>query len=309
VATYPVLGLPADIEGILDRLEVHGVSVRQIVVAAPFRTLPPEARVALSHVVSSRGITLQLLHETLGLEAGVEKTGEAEALSQNIPPQPTFEITPSEQQLLSKRLFWKVKRALDFLGALGILALLSPFLLLLALAVAFSIGRPVVFWQRRPGLGGRAFHLYKFRTMRPAHAPDGRRLSDGERLSRMGSFMRATRLDELPQFFNILRGDMSFVGPRPLLWQDQPQSFEARLLVRPGLTGWAQVVGGRDIPSHDKAALDVWYVRHADFFLDLNIAARTIPIVLFGERISASLIENAWRDLASCGIVKKAVVD
>ena len=111
-------------------------------------------------------------------------------------------------------------------------------------------------------------------------------------------------LDELPQLFNILRGDMSFVGPRPLLPKDQPKEFGARLLVRPGLTGWAQVVGGREITPEDKAVLDVWYVRNAGLLLDLKVVARTIPIVLFGERISRSLIDRAWQDLTDLGIAK-----
>src|SRR5208337_5259211 len=104
------------------------------------------------------------------------------------------------------------------------------------------------------------------------------------------------------QLFNILRGEMSFVGPRPLLPRDQPEAYRARLLVRPGLTGWAQVVGGRDISPEDKAALDVWYVRNASLALDIEIAIRTVPVVLFGERISVSLIERAWRDLSESGV-------
>jgi lipopolysaccharide/colanic/teichoic acid biosynthesis glycosyltransferase len=123
-------------------------------------------------------------------------------------------------------------------------------------------------------------------------------------MSKAGKFMRRTRLDELPQLINILRGDMSFVGPRPLLPQDQPKACAVRLLVRPGLTGWAQVVGGRDISPEDKAALDFWYVRHASLLLDLRIVARTVPIVLFGERISESLIERARRELMESGIMK-----
>src|SRR5258708_22945977 len=135
--------------------------------------------------------------------------------------------------------------------------------------------------------------------MGAAHGPDGRPLPDAARTSRVGNVLRRTRLDEFPQLFNILRGDMSFVGPRPLLPCDQPKACGVRVLVRPGLTGWAQVVGGRDISPEDKAALDVWYVRHASLVLDLKIAARTIPMVLFGERISESLIERAWRDLSA----------
>ena len=197
-----------------------------------------------------------------------------------------------------------MKRGLDAVAALTVLVLLSPILFFVALAVAASIGSPVVFWQRRPGRRGRPFHLYKFRTMRSAHDPERKCLQDTHRTSKVGKFMRRTRLDELPQLINILRGDMSFVGPRPLLPRDQPQACGARLLVLPGLTGWAQVVGGRDIAPDDKAALDVWYVRNASLLLDLGIMARTVPIILFGERISQSLIDRARSELIELGIIE-----
>ncbi len=166
------------------------------------------------------------------------------------------------------------------------------------------MGTPVLFWQQRPGLGGRPFRLYKFRTMRAGHDANGRRLSDAERVSSVGTIMRRLRLDELPQLFHILHGEMSLIGPRPLLPCDQADEYRARLLVRPGVTGWAQVVGGRDISPEDKAALDVWYVRNASLALDLEIAARTIPMMLLGERISRPLIERAWRELSEGGILK-----
>jgi lipopolysaccharide/colanic/teichoic acid biosynthesis glycosyltransferase len=174
------------------------------------------------------------------------------------------------------------------------------------MGVAVRLGFPIVFWQHRPGLAGRSFRLYKFRTMGASHGPDGRRLPDAERLSNFCNFLRRTRLDELPQLFNILRGEMSFVGPRPLLHQDQPAECLDRLLIRPGLTGWAQVVGGRNISPEDKAALDLWYVCNASLLLDLKIAARTVEIVLFGERVLTPLIARAWHDLTACGIVKVA---
>jgi lipopolysaccharide/colanic/teichoic acid biosynthesis glycosyltransferase len=215
-----------------------------------------------------------------------------------------FELAPQEIELLSRLRFWKVKRGLDILAALTCLIVSSPLFVIIGLSVGVSMGFPVVFWQRRPGLYGKSFHLYKFRTMRAAYTADGRLLSDAERVSGFGTFLRRTRLDELPQLFNILRGDMSFVGPRPLLPKDQPKEFGARLLVRPGLTGWAQVVGGRDITPEDKAVLDVWYVRNAGLLLDLKVAVRTIPIVLFGERISRSLIDRAWQELTDLGIAK-----
>ena len=309
VGALPVLGVPEDIESVLNSLEVHGVSIDRIVVAAPFIDLSDEAKEALLRIERSRGVSLQFLTEILGFDAaGQASYASRSNSSPGLPNKLNFETASPELQAFSRRQFWKVKRGFDALAAFMILAVLSPLILLVGLLVAASVGFPVVFWQRRPGLNGKAFHLYKFRTMGAAHAPDGRQLSDAERSSQVGNFLRRTRLDELPQLLNILRGDMSFVGPRPLLPRDQPKSSASRLLVRPGLTGWAQVVGGRDIPPEDKAALDVWYVRNASLLLDLEIAARTIPIILLGERISESLIERARHDLTEPGILQGELV-
>jgi hypothetical protein len=152
------------------------------------------------------------------------------------------------------------------------------------------------------GARGRPFKLYKFRTMAAAHDSAGNCVPDEERLSAIGRILRRTRLDEVPQLYNILVGEMSFVGPRPLLPVDQPAAFAARLLVRPGLTGWAQVKGGRVISAADKAALDVWYARNASLALDLRILAETVPMVLFGERVCQQSIDRAWSELRCSGI-------
>lgn len=172
------------------------------------------------------------------------------------------------------------KRALDIaFAAVGAL-LLSPFILLTALLVAIDVGLPLIFRQARPGRDGRPIVIYKFRTMRPAFAPDGRRIPEARRISSIGSFLRASRLDELPQLFNVLKGDMSLVGPRPLLSEDQPEGDPLRLLVRPGLTGWAQINGGRIISSTEKANLDTWYVRNASLALDIRILVQTACMLL-----------------------------
>ena len=305
VSRYPILGMANDVESVVDTLEVHGVKVDRIVVAVPFRSLSLEIKEALTRLERRRSVSLKHLCEIVGLEeeehSRVHKLAQPRSASL---AEVRFELAPPEIELLLRRRFWKVKRGLDAVAAFTCLIATSPFFVIMGIAVGVSMGFPVVFWQQRPGLHGKSFHLYKFRTMRAAHTPDGRLLSDAERVSGLGNFLRRTRLDELPQLFNILRGDMSFVGPRPLLPKDQPKEFGARLLVRPGLTGWAQVVGGRDITPEDKAVLDVWYVRNAGLLLDLKVAARTIPIVLFGERISRSLIDRAWQDLTELGIAK-----
>jgi lipopolysaccharide/colanic/teichoic acid biosynthesis glycosyltransferase len=306
VASHPVLGLPKDLESVLDSQDLHGVVIHRIVVAEPFSSLPEDVQRALLRVERSRRLSLQLLTDVLGFNDRAPSDGEEEFRTQFAAVSSVDEeIAPQELQSLSSGSFWKLKRWLDTIVALLALVALSPVFIAIALLVTASVGLPVVFWQRRPGLHGKAFHLYKFRTMGAAVSADGRRLSDCERASLVGNFLRRTRLDELPQLFNILWGDMSFVGPRPLLPRDQPKAcITARLMVRPGLTGWAQVVGGRGISAEDKAALDVWYVCNANFLLDLEIAARTVPMVLFGERISQNLIDRARRELGESGIIQ-----
>ncbi|MGO9547581.1 MAG: sugar transferase [Rhodomicrobium sp.] len=305
LAAHPVLGVPEDVESVLDGLEVHGMSVDRIVVACTFSDLSLEARAALLRVERSRSISLQFLAEDLGFDADGRDSQERKSnRSLSLAPELRFEIAPAELEVLAQRRYWKFKRVIDAAAAFVLLVICSPIILFTAALVAASLGFPVVFWQQRPGLGGRPFRLHKLRTMNSAHTRDGSRRSDRERTTLIGSVLRRVRADELPQLFNILRGDMSFVGPRPLLPRDQSAAYRARLLVRPGLTGWAQVVGGRDISAEDKAALDVWYVRNASLALDIEIALRTVPVVLFGERISASLIERAWRDLSESGVLK-----
>ncbi len=300
VSSYPVLGTSAEIEEILDELEVHGVSVDCIVVACQFTSLSPESRAAIDRAVRSRELSVRLLATELrfgrdGVTDSVRKFDETSSMCRE--PQLELEVRPVELDRISQRTYWKVKRAADFILALCLLLICFPLMVIESLLVIATMGFPVGFWQQRPGYGGKPFRLYKFRTMRAVQATDGRRLSEDERLSVAGNILRRLRLDELPQLYNILIGQMSFIGPRPLLPKDQPDCFHARLLIRPGLTGWAQVVGGRNITPRDKAALDIWYVRHASVILDLEIAARTIPVVLFGERIAFNLIDRAWNEL------------
>ena len=182
-----------------------------------------------------------------------------------------------------------MKRLFDLaVAALALLALL-PVILAVALAVRVALGSPVLFRQMRPGLRGRPFELFKFRTMRDARDAGGRLLADEERLTRFGRLLRSTSLDELPGLLNVLRGEMSLVGPRPLLMQylDRYTPEQARRHeVRPGLTGWAQVNGRNAIGWNEKFALDVWYVDHRSMMLDLKILLMTVGHVLGRSGIS-----------------------
>jgi sugar transferase EpsL len=184
-----------------------------------------------------------------------------------------------------------VKRLFDFLASAAALVALSPGLLVLAILVRWKLGRPVIFRQHRPGRNGRVFKVWKFRTMTDARDGDGRLLSDAQRLPPFGRWLRATSLDELPELWNVLRGDMSLVGPRPLLVEYLPlYSVEQarRHELRPGLTGWAQINGRNALTWDEKFRLDLWYIDHRTFWLDLKIIGLTVARVFRREGISAA---------------------
>ncbi len=184
-----------------------------------------------------------------------------------------------------------LKRPLDLLLAAAALLLLAPLIGLTALAVRVTMGAPVLFRQQRPGLRGVPFTMLKFRTMSDARDAAGNLLPDAQRLTRLGRILRATSLDELPELINVVRGEMSLVGPRPLLMAYLPRynaQQSRRHEVRPGITGWAQVNGRNAISWDDKFALDVWYVDHLSLALDLRILALTLWKVLRREGISAT---------------------
>ena len=184
----------------------------------------------------------------------------------------------------------RTKRLLDIAGSLLGLALAAPVMLVLVLLVRLSLGSPVLFRQLRSGRHGRSFRSIKFRTMRDMHDNQDRLLSDAERLTRLGLFLRRTSLDELPELWNVLRGDMSLVGPRPLLsaYLDRYTPEQARRHeVRPGITGWAQINGRNALSWEDKFTMDVWYVDHVSVRLDLKILWLTLVKVLRREGISA----------------------
>ena len=183
-----------------------------------------------------------------------------------------------------------MKRFLDIVGSLIGLFLFSPVLILLYLLIRKDMGSPVFFRQTRPGKDGRLFNMVKFRSMKDAVGPDGLALPDAERLTPLGRKIRSTSLDELPGLWNVLKGDMSLVGPRPLLVEYLPlysPEQARRHEVRPGITGWAQVNGRNAISWEDKFALDVWYVDNRTVWLDLKIIALTIKKVLVRDGISA----------------------
>lgn len=183
-----------------------------------------------------------------------------------------------------------IKRFVDLLLVMLSLVLLLPVLIYIAYKVHSKIGSPIFFTQNRPGLHGKPFCMIKFRTMNNELGVDGHLLPDAQRLSGFGRFLRASSLDELPELWNVLKGDMSLVGPRPLLMEYLPLYTEEqarRHEVRPGITGWAQINGRNAISWEEKFKLDVWYVDHQSFFLDIKILALTVLKVIKRDGISA----------------------
>ncbi|WML59299.1 sugar transferase [Neobacillus sp. PS2-9] len=182
-----------------------------------------------------------------------------------------------------------MKRMMDVLISLLLFVLFAPILFIVAILVKYKLGSPILFRQQRPGLNGRPFFLYKFRTMTDWKDSRGVLLPDEKRLTSFGSFLRRFSLDELPQLMNVLKGDLSLVGPRPLLMEYLPLYTEEqakRHLVRPGITGWAQVHGRNAITWEEKFKLDVWYVNHQTLVLDIKILFLTVKKVIRSEGIS-----------------------
>jgi lipopolysaccharide/colanic/teichoic acid biosynthesis glycosyltransferase len=182
-----------------------------------------------------------------------------------------------------------MKRVFDFIASLILLVALAPLMIALALVIRLRMGAPVIFSQARPGLHGSLFRLYKFRTMSNAADDDGELLPDAERLTRFGRFLRASSLDEFPAIWNVLKGDMSLVGPRPLLVEYLPlysAEQNRRHEVRPGITGWAQVNGRNRLSWKKKFEMDVWYVDNRSLFLDIKILVMTLVCVFQRRDIS-----------------------
>jgi lipopolysaccharide/colanic/teichoic acid biosynthesis glycosyltransferase len=298
VRLYPVLGRAEDLRRVLAEREVHGQLIDRIVVTTRFEDLSTAAQEALLQVERTSSIQLDFFAERVVLNREPARNPRRlEAGGRDDRSAAAAELSRLDLSALASKPYFRWKRVLDMVAAGVAIVCLAPFAVLLCFVILCVAGPPPIFWQQRPGSHGRPFKLYKFRTMRGAHDRLGRRLTDAERLSRIGRLMRRFRFDELPQLYNILVGEMSFVGPRPLLPVDQSPAFAARLAARPGLTGWAQIKGGRELSASDKAALDIWYVRNASFGLDMKILLGTLGVILFGERTDREAIRQAWRAL------------
>ena len=281
ISGVQVLGNPLQLKQTVEEFSVHGVKVDEVIVSNGENQLTKPVLAELQKICRQKEIELtflpQLFHSTFRQVA--DSNNEPAGLQQA----PTFPISS----------YFEVKRVLDFVFALLFTALLSPAFICVSVLVALDVGTPLVFWQRRLGQGGRGFQIYKFRTMQSPFDRLGEPFSKRRRLSAIGHLLRKTGLDQLPQLLNVLVGEMSLVGPRPLMPEDQPANPTIRLMVRPGITGWAQVNGGKQITNEEKGDLDEWYIRNASPWLDLRILLLTCRYVLIGNRAGAPPSANA----------------
>lgn len=283
---HQVIGEIRDIEAVLEEYAVHGVAITRVVVAGLKENISRGSWTHLESVCSARGIALEVLAEKLGL---LDETA-----SKDIECAPESALA-AELKAIRARPYWRIKRIFDVLVSGLLVVALMPLFAFTSLVVLLGIGHPAVFWQKRVGRDHNPLFVYKFRTLRAPFRRDGTPIPEAARLTRVGRFLRATRLDELPQLFSILRGDMSIIGPRPLMPEDMPRSAELRLSVQPGLTGWAQVHGGQLVTPPEKNALDEWYIRNASLWLDLVIVAKTIRTVVRGDRRAEDALVRAMK--------------
>jgi lipopolysaccharide/colanic/teichoic acid biosynthesis glycosyltransferase len=284
IANVPILGPLDDFRRVLAALDLRGMRPGRVVITAPHDEIGLEAILRLQEQARAEGVALTDLPALL-------RFGGAP-----VPSSP-----PAEERLqaamarLEHRSYLGAKRLIDVAVSLAVLLAAAPLLALIAAILSVSVGSPVLFRQVRGGRGGLPFVMVKFRTMRDAYGPDGQPLPDALRTPWIGRFLRRTRFDELPQFWNVLIGHMSLVGPRPLVERELaelPGAARERSTVRPGITGWAQVRGGRLLDLEAKLALDVWYVRHASLRLDATILLLTVRMILLGDRVGDGVLER-----------------
>jgi lipopolysaccharide/colanic/teichoic acid biosynthesis glycosyltransferase len=272
-----VIGPPTHLQSVIEEFAVHGVHTDRVVIGGEADILSDEELREIQRVCAQKNIDLEFVPRLFGLgptKAPEQLTAASVQAPANPEPAPPFALP----------YYFRLKRFIDFFAALVMIVVFSPLWILVALLAFLDVGSPILFWQQRTGLNGSSFLLYKIRTLRPPFDWRGQRVRQEQRLSWVGWLLRETRLDELPQLMNVLVGDMSMIGPRPLLPQDQPPTPTVRLMVRPGITGWAQVNGATLLSPKEKEALDEWYIRNASPWLDLRIAVLTLLRLVEGPR-------------------------
>ena len=282
---YQIVGPPDNLEKIVDEYAAHGVEIHKVVIAARRDSMNAETLAEVGAVCAAKNLNIEWLHEKFFYSSRVTGGALQAAAIRNIPA-----------QKFVNRPYWAFKRLLDFVFSIVGLIAISPLAISVALLVFLDVGYPIVFWQQRIGHLGRPLHLYKFRTMRASFDRNGRPIESSERASSIGLFFRRSRLDEIPQLFNVLAGSMSLIGPRPLLPIDQPKTASIRLQVKPGISGLAQVNGGKLLSAEEKNALDSWYIQHASPLLDIKILFLSVLTLVRGDQRNEALISAALEE-------------
>jgi len=273
-----ILGSVSELPQILATLDVSGNYPDAIVLGAVDGELRTELDAKLANGTSIAIFDSSAINE---LTAFIER------LPSDVQQRHAHHVQPS---------YFRVKRFIDIASASTALVVLSPLMAFISALIGLLDGSPILFTQIRAGQHRREFQLIKFRTMRAPYGRDGRVLDDHERETFIGKFLRSCRLDELPQFWNVLCGDMSLIGPRPILRRDMPTDeniLNERYSVKPGITGWAQVNGGRMISNSSRHRLDIFYIRNASFVLDIKISFMTVKTMMFGETVDDKVLERA----------------
>ncbi|MCF8475954.1 MAG: sugar transferase [Pseudolabrys sp.] len=278
IAGVRVLGPTLHLLPVIEEFKEHGIHTDRIVVGGDPDFLSPESRADINRVCNDRKIQLDFIPDLIGLSQPRKAAPAPPAAPRVSAP---MGHAPRVYALSG---YFSVKRYIDLCLVSILIVLLLPVFIAVATIVLLDVGSPVFFWQRRIGMNGQIFQMHKFRTLKPSFDWDGQPVASTERISWVGGLLRKFRLDELPQLLNVLVGDMSLIGPRPLLPRDQPPDPAFRLTVRPGMTGWAQVCGGNLLTPLEKNALDEWYIRNASLAFDLKIVGKTILVMLGSER-------------------------
>jgi lipopolysaccharide/colanic/teichoic acid biosynthesis glycosyltransferase len=262
-----IISIFNNIDDVLGQYKIRGIDISRIVVTANENEISPRTLEYILDAARRHNVNVSDIHFLFSEVAGTIGLDD--------------DFGVDEIQL--RGYFWGVKRVIDIIAAFFLLLFLLPVFIVTTILVWLDVGSPMFFWQQRPGRHGKMIRVYKFRTMKDSVRSDGVPLPDHLRTSKMGLLLRKLRLDELPQLWNIIIGDMSFIGPRPLLFADQPEEMSQRLAVRPGISGWAQVNGGKLVSPEQKRALDLWYISHASLFLEIKIAILTLVVMIKGD--------------------------
>ena len=318
IRSVPIMGTTIGLSNWLHDFDVRGVEIDRIVLCCSWEGLCEDSKQVILDCKSERKIRIDQLDDRLenlnemlkfrrasttaqcdlhgltgGVASNIRHVAEQTSTAEN-------DAGLAESQVDISNYF-KYKRVLDVIVASCLLIVAFPVMILVGLLVSAMIGFPGIFWQKRPGRQGRVFKVYKFQSMLAPFDGKGNRIPDDARTTRFCRILRRSRMDELPQLLNIITGQMSLVGPRPLLPVDQPKRSQLRLLINPGVTGWAQVNGGIDLTPEEKLALDLWYVRHASAWLDIKIILKSIVMVFRGDRKNEKAVGQAMLELTAYG--------